>query len=324
MKILFLTSGYDGVYKHFEAWIVKELQKNHQVSVLQHKTKINTLHTYIHTFQPDIALTLVGFYLSQGLLNALQQNQIKTAIWFTEDPYYMDQTSMLANNFNYIFTIDSAAMEFYKKNDHNNVYHLSLATEPQIFKPKEINDSHKSDICMVGFPYPNRIHLIQYLLQNTNYQIQVVGKWEKALALFQRHPQLKIHEGWVEPSNAADYYNGAKIVLNTHRPFDLKRNQNRFGIVGRNINNRAFDVAACAAFQLIEYKEDLPSHFIENEEIVSFHNDQELTEKLNYYLTHDEERQRIAENARKRVLLEHTFTKRLEKMMNILTKDGNP
>ncbi|MBB6445215.1 CgeB family protein [Bacillus benzoevorans] len=322
MKILFITSGYDGIYEHFETWIVNELEKKHEVKVLQHKTNLNIFHSLINTFQPDAAITLVGFKLPIRLLNALQNSRIKTAIWFTEDPYYIDQTSMLAEYFNYIFTIDSAAMDFYKENGHKHVFQLSLATEPQIFQPKGIHETYRSDICMVGFPYPERITFIQYLLQNTNYQIQVVGKWKKALALFQRHPQLRIHEGWVEPSKVADFYNSASIVLNTHRPFNLKQNQNRLGIVGKNINNRTFDAAACAAFQLIEFKEELPKHFKEKQEIISFKNNQELLEKLNYYLVHENERQRIAENARKRVLLEHTFAKRLDKMIHIMTTTG--
>ena len=86
----------------------------------------------------------------------------------------------------------------------------------------------------------------------------------------------------MEPSIVADFYNGANIVLNTHRPFNLKQNQNRLGIEGKTINNRTFDVAACGSFQLIEFKEDLPNHFIEDEEMVSFRSDQELLKKIDY------------------------------------------
>nr|WP_295972088.1 glycosyltransferase [uncultured Bacillus sp.] len=319
MKILFITSGYDGIYKYFEAWIINELKKEHSVSVLQNNTNLNIFHSHIRNFQPDIAITLVGFKLPLLLLNALQRSSIKSAIWFTEDPYYMDQTSMLASYFDIIFTIDSATLEFYQKNGHKEVHALSLATEPTVYIPKDVEESFKSDICMVGFPYPDRIHLIQYLLQHTDFRIKVVGKWRKALTIYQRHPRLVIHEGWVEPAMAADFFNGAGIVLNTHRPYNLKQNQNRFSIVGRNINNRSFDVAACAAFQLIEFKEDLPKHFKVDEEIVSFHDYQELTKKLHYYLEHEEERRNIAENARKRVLQDHTFANRLNQMIEIIS-----
>jgi spore maturation protein CgeB len=107
-------------------------------------------------------------------------------------------------------------------------------------------------------------------------------------------------------------------VLNTHRPFNLKHNQNRLGIVGKSINNRTFDVAACGSFQLIQFKEDLPNHFIENEEIVSFNNNQELAQKIDYYLKSEEERRWIADNARKRVLKDHTFEQRLENMLELI------
>jgi spore maturation protein CgeB len=146
----------------------------------------------------------------------------------------------------------------------------------------------------------------------------VVGNWKKALFRFQSNPKLMMNEGWVKPSIASSFYNNANIVLNTHRPFNYKDNKNRLGIVGKSINNRTFDVAACGAFQLIEFKEDLPNHFNEDEEMVSFKNDLELMKKLDYYMEFAEERQRIADNARNRVLKEHTFKHRMEKMLDII------
>jgi len=316
MKILFISSGYTGIYEHLETWISKELSKKHEVIFFHIKSGLRSLQTITRSFIPEIAITLVGFKLPIRLTQWLQAQQIKTAVWFTEDPYYMDQSSQLALYYDFVFTIDSAALEFYKKNGHKNAYQLPLATEPQVFRPKEIEERFKSDICIVGYPYPERIQYIQLLLQNTPYQIKLVGKWRKLLYRYLNNPKLTIHEGWVEPSIAADYYNGAKIVLNTHRPFNLKQNQNRVGIDGKSINNRTFDVAACETFQLIDFKEDLQKFFIEDEEMVSYRSSEELFSKINHYMQFEDERQRIAANARNRVLNEHTFEHRLDNLLN--------
>ncbi len=318
MKILLLTSGFKGIYDYFEAWIINELTKNHEVKIFNFKDGYSNLQSLTREFNPELALTLVGFKLPIQMVDWLKKNQVKTAVWLTEDPYFMDRTKVVSQYFDFVFTIDSAALEFYKNNGHLHAYKLPLATEPQVFKPKHVEAKFKSDICLVGFPYPDRIQFIQFLLQNTVYRIKLVGKWSNPLFRFRSNPKLMIHEGWVEPSMVANFYNGAKIVLNTHRPFNLKQNQNRLGINGKSINNRTFDVAACGSFQLIQFKEDLPNHFIEDEEIVSFKNNLELRQKIDYYLKSEEERQWIADNARNRALKDHTFEQRLEKMLELI------
>ncbi|MFJ5760211.1 glycosyltransferase [Neobacillus sp. NPDC093182] len=318
MKILMITSGYKGIYDYFEVWIKNELAKKHEVKLFQLKDGLTKLQLVTKEFKPELALTLVGFKLPLQMVDWLKKNLVKTAVWFTEDPYFMDRTKVLSHYYDFVFTIDSAAQDYYKNNGHLQSHQLSLATEPQVYKPKQVEAKFRSDICLIGFPYPDRIQLIQYLLQNTSYNIKVVGQWARRLFRFRSNPRLKIHEGWVNPSVVADYYNGAKVVLNTHRPFNLKENQNKLGVVAKSINNRTFDVAACGTFQLIQFREDLPNSFIQDKEIVSFTNTQELCQKLDYYLESEEERIWIADNARKRVLEDHTFEHRLVSLLEIV------
>lgn len=318
MKILFISSGYKGIYDYFESWIISEIRKNHEVQLFQVSKGLPTLKTLTNLYKPDVAITLIGFKLPILMVQWLKEQQVKTAVWFTEDPYFMDRTNLLFRYFDFVFTIDDAALDYYQQNGHLHSHQLPLAAEPKVFKPKHIEAKYMSDICIVGYPYPDRVKYIQILLQNTKYQIQAVGKWRKQLYRSIKNPKLRIHEGWVEPAIAANYYNGTKIVLNTHRPFNLQQNENRMGIVGKSINNRTFDAASCGAFQLIEFKEDLPTHFIEEEEIVSFKNYQELIEKIDYYMQNEEERIRIANNARARVLKEHTFEHRVTIMLEII------
>lgn len=322
MKILLITSSYKGIYDHFEAWIVSELKRNHEVKLFHFKDGLSDLQAVTGRFNPELALTLVGFKLPIQMVQWLKKQQVKTVVWFTEDPYFMDRTQVISKYYDFVFTIDSAALEFYKNNGHLNAYQFPLATEPNVFRPQQVEAKYRSDICLVGFPYPDRIQFIQYLLQNSAYKIKVVGKWTIPLLRFRSNPKLMIHEGWFEPSVVAKFYNGAKIVLNTHRPFNLRQNQNKLGIIGKSINNRTFDIAACSSFQLIEFKEDLPNHFVEDKEIVSFRSNQELVQKIDFYIKFEEERQLIADHARNRVLKEHTFKHRLEKMLELI-KDSS-
>jgi len=122
MKILFISSDYSGIYDHFEAWILRELKKKHEVNVFQIKSGLRVLQPLTKSFKPEVAITLVGFKLPARMIHWLKQQQIKTAVWFTEDPYYMDQTAELSRYYDFVFTIDTAALEFYEKNGHKHAY----------------------------------------------------------------------------------------------------------------------------------------------------------------------------------------------------------
>lgn len=318
MNILFVASGYTGIYKFFEEWIMHELKKKQNVKIVDPLIGFPRLQTLAKEFKPKAALVFLGFKCPPKFIEWLKTNGVKTAVWFTEDPYYMDRTELLAPYYDYIFTIDSAANDFYKEKGHTQTFHLPLAASPAIFKPYNVGPKYKSEICLLGYPYPDRIKYVQLLLQKTPFTIKVIGNWRNKLFRFRNNPRLNVHDNWVNPSLAAQFYNGANIVLNTHRPYNLIQNKNRIGLHGTSINNRTFDVAACSAFQLIEFKEDLPEHFVEDKEMVSFKNEDELILKINYYMKFKEERQEIAANAAKRVLEEHTFEKRIEKMLSIL------
>lgn len=318
MKILFIASGYKGIYKFFEECMMNELGKQHIVKLVDPQIGYASLQAFSNKFKPEAAIALLGFKVPPKFIEWLKTRDVKTAVWFTEDPYYMDRTQVLFPFYENIFTIDIAARDFYIDKGHMKTFHLPLATSPAVFKPIPVSAAYKSDICLLGYPYPDRIRYIQLILQKTAFKVTVIGNWRNTLYRIRNNPRLTIHDKWVDPTIAAHYYNGAKIVLNTHRPHNLIQNKNRIGIEGKSINNRTFDVAACGIFQLIEHKEDLPVHFTEDHEIVSFSNDHELIAKMNDYMHFNDERQKIAGNAAKRVLEEHTFDKRIEKMLSII------
>ncbi|UQZ36958.1 protein CgeB [Paenibacillus sp. PK3_47] len=319
MKILFITSGFRAVYCFFEQSIAEAFQKaGHCCESFSLNKGLEELKLAQQLLQPDLILAMAGLKLPSPVLEFLQQTQAKTAIWMTEDPYYMDWTFPLSTYFDYIFTIDQAALEQYTGMGHPHVYHLPLGTDPEIFHCAPVSDEFKSDICLVGVPYSNRIELVEFLLESTNYQVQIVGRgwgrlhkeWTK-----KKNRHLNAVNAWVRPETAVQYYNGSKIVLNIHRPADEKYNRNRMGIAAKSINNRTFDAASCQAFQLVDYKEELGVHFEEGKECISFLGKNDLLDKVHYYIGHDEERKQIAVKARERVLASHTFQHRIEQLL---------
>jgi spore maturation protein CgeB len=318
MKILYIPSGYGQIYQSFDQSIIRALTKSgHQVTCISLFQEEN-LKNAIYSFKPDVTITMIGFKMPTIAIEWLKKQGIKLAVWMTEDPYYIDNTLKLIHYYDYVFTIDIAALKVYKETGHQHVYYLPLGTDPEIYYPT--NSVKEYDICLVGYPYPNRVKMIQFLLEKTNFSIQVVGsQWEKKLGKAKDSSKLSIHSRWIPPIDTKNYYNRASINLNTHRPFNLKQNKNTRGVINESINNRTFDLASCGAFQLIEFKPDLPQHFITGKEIVSFNSNEELLTKVKYYNRHPNERQEIAGNAREKVQNNHTFVHRMNGMLTIIS-----
>ena len=118
----------------------------------------------------------------------------------------------------------------------------------------------------------------------------------------------------VEFKGAADYrtqtpsiYNSAKINLN---------------VTGAqlvcSVNQRVFDVAASGAFLLTDEREDMASLFEIGAEAAVYSDARDMRSKIEYYLARDGERREIARRARERVLADHTYMKRVEKIIETL------
>ncbi len=81
------------------------------------------------------------------------------------------------------------------------------------------------------------------------------------------------------------------------------------------VNQRIFDVPACNAFVLTDWREQMDALFEPKKEIISYTEPEEIPELISYYLAHPKERQSIASAARKRVLAEHTWEHRLRVLL---------
>lgn len=57
---------------------------------------------------------------------------------------------------------------------------------------------------------------------------------------------------------------------------------------------RVLDVLACGGFLLTNYQQEIAEYFTDGKELVMYHSFEDMYEKINYYLAHEEERKQIA------------------------------
>lgn len=81
------------------------------------------------------------------------------------------------------------------------------------------------------------------------------------------------------------------------------------------ISLRVIDILGCGGFVISNYQPELAEYFINGEEIVMYESLEDLNDKISYYLTHEEERKRIAEAGYRKVLREFSFQKKIPEIM---------
>lgn len=81
---------------------------------------------------------------------------------------------------------------------------------------------------------------------------------------------------------------------------------------------RALDIMGAGGFLMSNYQQELAEHFIDGEELVLYGSEQELIEKVNYYLFHEAERETIAYRGFLKVKKKFSYEVRVKQMIDIV------
>lgn len=77
---------------------------------------------------------------------------------------------------------------------------------------------------------------------------------------------------------------------------------------------RVFDIMGAGGFVLTNDQPELSEFFVEGEDYEAFRSEEEMLGKIDYYLLHEEERKKIAENGCRKVRSRHTYTERIRQI----------
>lgn len=87
------------------------------------------------------------------------------------------------------------------------------------------------------------------------------------------------------------------------------------------IPQRAFDIMGCGGFLMSNYQPELAECFIPGEDLVLYDSVDDLIQKIDYYVSHEEERLQIAKNGYEKVKRYHTYDTRLTEILNTVISD---
>lgn len=111
-----------------------------------------------------------------------------------------------------------------------------------------------------------------------------------------------------------------KVDYYTQAPYVFKNSKINLNITLRSIGSgiplRCFDIMGCGGFLLTNYQADLFELFEPDQDFVYYKDYEDLLEKVEYYLCHDEERDAIARSGYEKVKLWHTYKERVAWLQN--------
>lgn len=79
---------------------------------------------------------------------------------------------------------------------------------------------------------------------------------------------------------------------------------------------RIFDIMGAGGFLITNYQTELSDNFVIGEDLVAYDSQEDLLNKIAYYLEHDDERIAIAKNGQEKIRKYHTFTIKLNEIMH--------
>lgn len=105
-----------------------------------------------------------------------------------------------------------------------------------------------------------------------------------------------------------EIYSRSKIVINRH------------GEIAQNYSNnmRLFESTGVGALLMTENSLNIKDYFEPGKECVTYENEQDLLDKIDYYLNHEDERKAIAKAGQKRTLECYTYEKLLKPVVDFL------
>lgn len=312
MNVLFLSSGYRGSYTYIEQSIMRAFQTE-SIKLIQNQCinefSFHKLVRLCQTEKPSFIFTVLGYKLPQAFLTWAKSQQIPILCWLTEDPYLLDQSLKLAPNVTALITVEKNAWSYYKDLGYQSL-HLPLGADYSIFKPKHPDSVKRSDLCLIGYPYADRVELITYVANQLPIEVTVAGNWYP----YPLPKNVSIAALWVTPEEAVTYYTSSSIVLNTYRKQTQPENKNELGLEGISPNNRVFEVAGCKVCLLSEKRKDW-SPWFHQEDIPLFQSKHELVEMTETLLNNEKIRNEYSLNSYETALSSHSYAHRINQLM---------
>ncbi|MDE7246970.1 MAG: glycosyltransferase [Lachnospiraceae bacterium] len=168
-------------------------------------------------------------------------------------------------------------------------------------------------------PNPDGVETREYLYAQyvINRKLTGLERLRLLTAITTRHP-LDLFT--LDPSfTRQNLRNHGTVDYYSEMPLVFKKSRINLNISLRSIKSgmplRAFDIMGNGGFLLSNYQEDFLENFTPGVDFEYYESENDLLQKIEYYLSHEEERRAIAKNGHDKVAAAHTYRDRVKEML---------
>jgi spore maturation protein CgeB len=284
----------------------------------------------VEEFQPEVCLFVLFTDEIEKETIAWISRATRTVNWFGDDHWRFESFSQFwAPLFHWVITTDAEAVEKYRAIGCDRVLLSQWAYNHFLYEPVEVRQD--ISVSFVGRAHSNRKRQLERL-RRSGVQVQCWGRgWQygriSQQEMIQLYARSKINLNFTESSARFGWRPLAKVVVKRRADGTIRLNSWQEIVAAaralwskprRQIKGRNFEIPGSGGFLLTEAVDYLQDYYIPGKEIAVFSSVDELIEKVNYYLSHDEEREEVRQAGFQRTLRDHTYEKRFSKIFETM------
>ena len=271
----------------------------------------------ISALQPDALLVLKGdILLPETIKKIRNDSDVIIVIWCYDSALRFSNVLKGGKYYHIVYTYEPTDIhELRAYGIHANS--LPMAYDPNSYFKLE-DETVTNDISFVGalYNYPERKKILEMIISHhRELRLEVWGMartWYNPFLQYEYKIKRRalgkhIHNYNIPPEEVNKVYNSTKICLNIHH------RQSKEGV-----NPRTFEILGAGGFQLTDYKKILEELFDIGREIECYKNENDLLDKIGYYLENEDERKKIAQRGNEIVMKRHTYKHRAETILSDL------
>ena len=212
-------------------------------------------------------------------------------------------------------------MEGFEKETGYKYYSIPLAADTY-YMNSVFDKKFEADISFIGTLLPEKREFIKQnvLPLKKEYDLKLYGQdwtfpekimsFSKKVGQYFNIPVLKdIQKPSLSLEDEAKIYKSSIISINVHEDY-----QKRFG---KDCNERTFKIPLYGGFEITDDVSVIKKYFKEGEEIIIAKDSKDWYEKIDYYIKNPEKRIKIMEAGKARVLKDHTYINRAQKIIDL-------
>lgn len=290
-------------------------------------------------------------YLMDGMvepsaIDEIRKSGVPTCNFSCNNAHQFDLVDELSPHFDYNLHSEKDAREKFLAIGANPLW-WPMASNPKYFKPMDVPRTVQASF--VGANYALRARFISHLLENgidvhaygPGWQWGARTRWRSIARHYLLLLQAAVATSTVDQARTsamlADYdfrrnlsvrflnnvhgpisdeelirlYSGSHISLGFLEVYD---GHDPSRIVTRHLHLREFEAPMSAALYCTGYMDELTEFFEPDKEVIVYCNEQELLDKLRYYLAHPDQAEIVRQAGYRRALAEHTYQARFRKL----------